>query len=210
MKKLIYIGICSIFCVYCSGDSNYQPRGTDDGDDAADREIGCPSGIYPDWQTSKYVLPYPIGASYRVNLSHCTSSYHAEGEPDEYAIDFAMGIGTLITAARGGTVVHVVESGLDGSFPNNIVVVRHANNSYGQYMHLTIDGAIVEVGDTVKQGDEIGYSGATGLAGYPHLHFIVTQGGWEYPYNGIPYNFKNTAPNPRSLESNMTYKADPY
>ena len=34
-------------------------------------------------------------------------------------------------------------------------------------------GALVEVATKVKEGDIIGYSGKTGMARGPHLHFIV-------------------------------------
>jgi len=44
-------------------------------------------------------------------------------------------------------------------------------------MHLTQDGATVTVGQGAGQGQLIGYSGAKGLAGYLHLHFVVTRGG---------------------------------
>ena len=78
-------------------------------------------------------------------------------------------------------------------------------------MHLTKDGALVEVGDTITKGQLIGYSGATGLAGYPHLHFVVTtDSGWEYPYDSVPVTFKNTAANPNSLVSGETYTATNY
>ena len=184
--------------------ANTEPTGV------ANNVTGCPDAYYQPWESSNYVLPYPVGTAYKTYLSHCTNSYHSEGEPDEFAIDFQMRIGTLITAARRGVVVHVVESGFDGEHPNNLVVVEHPDNTYAQYMHLTRDGAIREIGDTVEQGDSIGYSGATGLAGYPHLHFVVTEKQWEYPYKSIPYNFKNTTPNPRSLRQGTEYPALPY
>ncbi|RDK86882.1 M23 family metallopeptidase [Marinirhabdus gelatinilytica] len=172
--------------------------------------LGNCNVTYPEWTTSPYVLPYPVGESYVIGLSHCGGSFHSAGGPDQFAIDFNMSIGTIITASRDGKVVHVTESGFDGEFPNNLVVVRHFDNTYAQYMHLTKDGAIVTVGETVKQGDTLGYSGATGLAGYPHLHFVVTQDSWPYPYISVPNTFKNTDPNPKSLLSGRAYEALPY
>ena len=171
--------------------------------------VGCPNTNYPNWENSPYVLPFPVGKTYKVNLSHCSGSYHSPGQPDQFAIDFAMNIGELVTAARAG-VVHIVESGEDGGFPNNLVVIKHDDNTFAQYMHLTNNGAIVEVGDVVVKGSHLGYSGATGLAGYPHLHFVVTPNSWQYPYTSIPYNFSNTRANPKSLVSGDSYKAEPY
>jgi murein DD-endopeptidase MepM/ murein hydrolase activator NlpD len=174
-----------------------------------DPVIGCANAEYPDWETSPYVLPFPVGETYKVNLGNCSSSYHAAGQNDELAYDFAMNIGTLITASRSGTVIFVEESSKKSEI-NNLVVVDHGDNTFAEYMHLKQDGALVEVGDFVEQSDEIGLSGVTGLAGYPHLHFIVVQGTWEWPYTGVPVTFSNTAPNPSGLASNTRYTALPY
>lgn len=168
---------------------------------------GCPGVAYPDWSDSPYVLPVPVGQSVDIDLSHCSGSFHSQGQPDAYAIDFNMAVGTTITAARPGRVVFVEESGADGGFPNNRVVVDQHDGSYAQYMHLTQSGAAVAVGDSVSSGTVIGLSGATGLAGYPHLHFVVTIGDHAYPYESVPVTFRNTSPNPRSLLSGRRYTA---
>ena len=172
--------------------------------------LGCPSSIFPDWTTSDFVLPYPVGETYSTGLSVCSSSYHSAGLPDQFAVVFNMPIGSEITASISGKVVHVIENGLDYDFPNNLVVVK-SGDIYVQYMHLSTDGAEVEVGDIITKGDLIGYSGATGLAGYPHLHFVVTSSnGWEYPYQSLPVTFSNTRPNSNSLDSYTPYEANPY
>ena len=170
----------------------------------------CADADYPEWSTSSYVLPYPVGKRYSIGLSNCGGSFHEEGSPDQFAIDFDMQIGTLVTAVRGGLVVFVEESGMDGNFPNNLVVVQHGNNTFGQYMHLTFNGAIPEVGDIISRGDSIGFSGSTGLAGYPHLHFVLTGGRFNYPYISLPITFRNTSPNPKSLMTGEFYQAEPY
>ena len=179
--------------------------------DLSDLDIGCPSTTYPSWEASPYVLPYPVGESYRVDLSHCSGSYHSWGLPDAFAIDFSMDVGTHITASRGGTVVHVEESGIDYDFPNNVVVVDHGDDTYAAYMHLTENGALVDVGETVAPGDTLGLSGVTGLAGYPHLHFVVIADDWTaWPYVSVPTTFSNTSANPRSLRSGRVYAAEPW
>lgn len=169
--------------------------------------VGCPDVDYPDWQTSPYVLPYPVGVTHQVDLSNCSGSYHSEGLPDAFATDFAMPIGTHVTASRNGTVVYVEESGVDYDFPNNLVVVDHGDGTFAQYMHLTQNGAWVSVGASVSREDTLGLSGATGLAGYPHLHFVVTQGDWSWPYVSMPVTFSNTDPNPRGLRALHSYTA---
>lgn len=172
---------------------------------------GCPYTAYDDWENSEYVLPYPIGESYKVTLSHCGGSYHSEGQPDQFAIDFDMQIGTPISASRAGEVVFVEESGVDGGFPNNKIIIKHDDGTFAQYMHLTQNGALVETGTEVAQGNLIGLSGNTGLAGFPHLHFIVTKSGsFKYPYKSIPTTFINTLANERSLAAGIEYPAYEY
>ncbi len=169
----------------------------------------CSDATYPDWQNSPYNLPYPFGIGYNINLGHCGGSYHSTGQPDQFALDFDMSIGQTITAARSGRVVYVEESGIDGGFPNNLVIVDHGDNTYAQYMHLTQNGASVEVGQSISQGGFIGFSGSTGLAGYPHLHFVVTADNYRWPYKSIPVTFKNTDANERSLQEGGFYIAYP-
>lgn len=122
-----------------------------------------------------------------------------------------MDIGSLITASRSGVVIDVEESGFDGEFPNNFVIVQHEDGTYAQYLHLTHDGALAELGDRVVSGDEIGLSGNTGLAGTAHLHFVITQPrSPNPPYVSLPVTFRNTLSNSRSLAEGYLYPALPY
>ena len=59
------------------------------------------------------------------------------------------------------------------------IVIEHLPGVYSLYYHM--DSLTVEKGDMVKQGTLIGYSGATGLATGPHLH-------WEVRVNGNAVN----------------------
>ncbi|KAF4407101.1 MULTISPECIES: M23 family metallopeptidase [Streptomyces] len=79
--------------------------------------------------------------------------------------DFVVPTGTSVKAAHTGTVV---TAGWGGSYGNN-VVIKHGDNTYTQYAHLSKLG--VQPGDQLKTGEEIGKSGSTGNSTGPHLHF---------------------------------------
>lgn len=220
MNKLLFHIILAIVLVFGSCDKKddspsetitQQNNLPSDEDPNEGTENFCESVPYPSWTSSPYVLPYPVGKIYTVNLDHCSRSYHAPGQPDQYAIDFDMSIGEIITASREGIVVYIEETGFDGGFPNNLVIIQHEDGTFAQYMHLTNNGATVEKGEKVFKGDTIGLSGVTGLAGYPHLHFVVTKAGdFNYPYESIPYNFSNTIENPKGPQTGIAYEAFPY
>ena len=124
-----------------------------------------------------YSLPYASGRSYRVIQGYSSRFSHKGLE--EFAVDFDMPEGTPVYAARGGIVARVVESNTKGCWEKgcgrfaNYIVVLHSDGTTGEYYHLRKDGALVDVGERVTQGQKIGLSGNTGHTTMPHLHFAV-------------------------------------
>ncbi len=164
---------------------------------------------YPAWESSVYVLPYPVGSSYIVAQANCSGFSHSGLL--RYAYDFAMPIGTSVTAARAGVVTFVREEFPDGDFErfhSNLVQVQHDDGSYAVYEHLTQQGALVAVGDVVVQGQEIGLSGNTGFTlGLPQLHLdIAPCFSWEQ-CGTLAVTFRNTDANPTGLEVGRAYGA---
>ncbi|WP_102958332.1 M23 family metallopeptidase [Mangrovicella endophytica] len=92
------------------------------------------------------------------------SAFHA-------GIDFVAGNGTSATATAAGTVISAGRSGGYG----NMVEIDHGNGFTTRYGHLS--GIAVTVGETVKAGDTIGYTGSTGRSTGPHLHYEVRRNG---------------------------------
>lgn len=90
--------------------------------------------------------------------------------------DYAASTGTPIYAAGDGRISYRAKKGGYG----NLVVIKHGNNVETRYAHLSKFGKF-RVGDRVKQGQVIGYVGATGLASGPHLHY-------EFVVNGVHRN----------------------
>jgi len=206
--RSIYFCLLFVFILSCKSDDGFNntPVGGQ-----VDFVNGCVGVSYPNWETSKYVLPYPVGKSYTIGLSNCSGPPHSEGEPDQFAIDFMMSVGTLVTASRKGTIMFVEESGMDFSPTNNVVVLRDEDGFFIHYQHLTHNGALVEEGDFVERGDPIGLSGASGTT-FAHLHFVAPRfGDWMIPFSrSYPITFGNTSENPKSLIQGETYLALPY
>ena len=88
-------------------------------------------------------------------------------------IDFGAPTGTPIFAAGTGTIV---EMGRKGSY-GNYVRIRHNGEYQTAYAHMSKFAKGLHKGDQVRQGDVIGYVGATGRATGPHLHYEILVAG---------------------------------
>ena len=185
-----------------------------------DRLSSCEGTTYPDWQSSAYVLPFPVGKRYLLAQGNCSDpdqhwhwDSHTEASPWLFAYDFEMAIGSIITASREGEVVYVRSHFTDDDKDleeANVVIVRHQDSSYAAYGHLTHQGALVSLGQMVRPGDTLGISGNSGLSYIPHLHFQVSPCLNGEECGSLPITFRNTSPNPKGLEMGKFYRASPY
>ena len=81
--------------------------------------------------------------------------------------DLAKVAHTPIPASNDGKILWAGDLGIYG----NCIVIDHGFGLQSIYGHLSEIG--VKVDDMVKRGQEIGKSGATGMAGGDHLHFSM-------------------------------------
>lgn len=97
----------------------------------------------------------------------------AYGGKGHNGMDFAASIGTPIRAAMSGTVLGTGNTDLiRGCYSfGKWVMVKHSNGLSTMYAHLS--QISVSTGQGVATGDVLGYSGKTGYATGPHLHFGV-------------------------------------
>ena len=87
-------------------------------------------------------------------------------------IDMACSQGTPIYATRAGKVTRTAyQAGGAG----NYVSINHLDGFSSIYMHMT--HYVVSAGQTVSQGQLIGYVGSTGISTGPHLHFGISYAG---------------------------------
>ncbi|WP_440862117.1 M23 family metallopeptidase [Stenotrophomonas maltophilia] len=103
-----------------------------------------------------------------------------DDEENRDAVDFALPEGTLVLAAREGTVMQI-QDGFRGNGQDrerdgaraNFIRVLHSDGSMALYGHLQAGGMRVRRGQAVGAGQPIGLSGNSGFSSAPHLHFVV-------------------------------------
>lgn len=136
---------------------------------------GDPEKVKPD--NYLYSFPFRHGEKYKLDQGYGGKFSHMD--ENYYALDFSMDVGTPVYAARDGVVIETKEdSNRRGTSKahakyGNYIAIYHSDGTFASYVHLRKNGSEVEVGDKVKEGDLIGYSGNTGLTTGPHLHFSV-------------------------------------
>ena len=104
----------------------------------------------------------PFG--YRVSPTSGASTYHQ-------GVDLDTGTGWPVVAAKAG---RVVVAGY-GSAAGNYVKIDHGDGVSSIYMHL--NSYCVSAGQMVSAGQNIGTTGATGVATGDHLHFGIAVNG---------------------------------
>ncbi len=93
-----------------------------------------------------------------------------------HGVDYAAPNGTPVFSIGSGSII---EKAYQASGGGNYLKVKHNSMYTTVYMHLKGFASGIRKGVQVKQGQLIGYVGATGLASGPHLDFRVFK-------NGIP------------------------
>ena len=106
--------------------------------------------------------------------SHRITSYFGNRTPPKQGassnhkgIDIGASMGAQVIAAAAGTVTKVAYDSARGYY----IIVNHGSGYETLYQHLNRQDVVV--GDVVKQGEQIGAVGETGISTAPHLHFEV-------------------------------------
>ena len=98
-------------------------------------------------------------------------------------IDLAAAQGTPIYATRAGKVTR---TSYQAGGAGNYVSINHLDGFSSIYMHMT--HYVVSEGQSVSQGQLIGYVGSTGISTGPHLHFGISYAGTYV--NPLAYIYK--------------------
>lgn len=133
---------------------------------------------------SKYPLPnkFQITSPFGIRPNPFFPWLAREFHP---GVDFGAYPGTPILAAADG---EVVSAGMFGGYGNQ-VEIRHKYGFSTRYAHMSDYGPGIYVGAKVKQGQVVGYVGATGRVNGAHLHFEVIVGDSisEHQIDPVPF-----------------------
>lgn len=110
-----------------------------------------------------------ISSGYSMNRKH---PVFFDRRPHQ-GVDYAAPSGTPVKAVGDGMVT---KCGWGNGF-GKMIIVNHANGLESMYSHLSGFAADLKKGKRVKQGQTIGYVGATGVATGPHLDFRLKRNG---------------------------------
>lgn len=124
-----------------------------------------------------FIRPVKTG-KITAGMYYSSGKYHC-------AVDFGVSVGTPVYAAADGIVVTSTWGGSDSY--GYYIKIKHYNGLYTLYAHGS--SLVAKVGQEVKQGQLIMYSGNTGNSTGPHLHFEVrvAPGGYNNRVNPLNY-----------------------
>jgi len=122
------------------------------------------SGVL-DWPLSNVYITQPFGKTVDSHRLYVSGTHNG--------IDLRASRGTPILAARAGVIQAVGNTDAQrGCYSyGQWILIKHDNGLSTLYAHLDLIKA--NTNQTVQAGEIIGYSGQTGYATGPHLHFTV-------------------------------------
>lgn len=119
-----------------------------------------------------YNIAYiPLGMPYRGKITstfgHRENPFGGASVETHKGLDIAAPYGSSVKAMAKGTVEF---AGLRGGF-GNCIMIKHGNGFETLYGHLS--KILVNVGQQINIGDQIGNVGSTGRSTGPHLHYEI-------------------------------------
>ena len=113
-----------------------------------------------------------------------------------YGIDYAAPRGTPVVSVAGGRISY---AGYRGGF-GKTVEIEHDPVYRTLYGHLSRYGPDIRSGSRVRQGQVIGYVGATGVATGPHLDFRIAKSGKWFNFLTLKLPKASSVPKSRRQE----------
>lgn len=129
------------------------------------------------FDTNTYTITSPYGE--RIDPISGEKSFHS-------GIDVVPTSSNIVAVADGTVVVSEVQD-----MGGESIIIEHKLGGQvyrSGYHHLKENSRVVNVGDQVKQGQQIGIMGSTGYSTGPHLHFSLQK------FNASSQQFERTDP----------------
>jgi murein DD-endopeptidase MepM/ murein hydrolase activator NlpD len=134
----------------------------------------------------------------RISSGFTNSRFHPvlkEYRP-HHGTDYAAPRGTPVRSVGSGVVQRASYKGPNG----NYVKIRHNGTYTSGYLHLS--DIAVALGETVDQGETIGYVGSTGRSTGPHLDYRL----WKHGTAVDPYTLELPPSQPVSLQHREAFR----
>ncbi len=151
------------------------------------------------WQSHAQPSLWPLDGTLRSSFGGRSDPFSGEGA-FHTGIDISAPTGTPVHVTADGVVV---SAGWSNGY-GKLVVVDHGNGFQTYYAHLSKFSAVP--GQEVSRGQVIAYSGATGKATGPHVHYEVRLAGT--PIN--PYKYLRLSQRPLKTELARSVKSKPF
>lgn len=117
-----------------------------------------------------------ISPLYGKTKANITTAYGgAGGYSGHTGVDFACAAGTPVLAAKAGKVYKSTAAIRNGVYVSygEYIIIDHQDGTMSLYAHMLSGSRLVQSGQVVAQGQQIGKVGSTGNSSGNHLHFEV-------------------------------------
>ncbi|MEO1644154.1 MAG: M23 family metallopeptidase [Chloroflexota bacterium] len=170
MRKLLIVAVLLFWTSIANGQTNERPL------------------ILP-FQDAPSIDTWLLGQAYgnTTGAFRFGDRWYSAGQGLHFGLDFAAPCGTPLVAVADGTVAFVDNLNF-GSAPHNLILRHEAISLTSLYGHLQ-NRAPVNVGDTVTQGQLVGYSGDpdSTCESRPHLHLEIRSLDYRTAFNPVDY-----------------------
>lgn len=137
-----------------------------------DKSEAIPSEDQLDYDETAISFTWPVNGNVAV-------PFGGEFENRNEGIDIELAEGTEVRAAADGKILFSASHGGFG----NMVIIQHNERFISVYAHLQAN--VAKEGQSIKQGELVGFSGMTGVAATPRLHFEIRE--YSKPVDPIKY-----------------------
>jgi len=140
----------------------YEEKKIEDDPVETDKPEMIPSEKQVDYDETAVTFTWPASGKVIV-------PFGGEFENRNEGIDIELAEGTEVRSAADGKVLFSASHGGFG----NMVIIQHNERFISVYAHLQVN--VAKEGQMIKQGELVGFSGMTGVASTPRLHFEIRE-----------------------------------